>query len=77
VVAGHSTAGRAGGFSDRRVVMEHILGIDRVHRDGGRLAGEQHIINTILIIVVVIDSSEAAVNATTETAPHAMSVSLG
>ena len=58
--------------------MEHTLGIDRVHRDGGRLAGEQHIIHTIPIIrVVIIDSSEAAVNATTETAPHAMSVSLG
>ena len=57
--------------------MDHTLGIDRVHRDGARLAGEQHIIHTIPIIIVVIDSSEAAVNATTETAPHAMSVSLG
>jgi hypothetical protein len=57
--------------------MDHTLGIDRVHRDGGRLAGEQHIIHTIPIIIIVIDSSEAAVNATTETAPHAMSVSLG
>jgi len=56
--------------------MEHTLGIDRVHRDGGRLAGEKHIIHTIpiIIVVIIIDSSD---NAMTETAPHAMSVSLG